>query len=518
MTEQEPLVSMKGISIEFPGVKALDNVDLRLFPGEVHALMGENGAGKSTMIKALTGVYQIDAGSIIVNGHNRIFNGTADAQKAGIATVYQEVNLCTNLSVGENVMLGHEVRGPLGINWRKTHEASQKYLAQMGLKDLDPRTPLNEISIAMQQLVAIARAMVIDARVLILDEPTSSLDANEVQDLFRIMRKVRDQGIAILFVSHFLDQVYEIADRMTILRNGHFVEEVMTKDMPRDVLITKMIGKSADELSLIGSKTRREGASDQTEAPLASVRGFGRKGSIFPLDMDLYKGKIMGLAGLLGSGRTEIGRLLFGADKPDKGRYVFDGETVSIDSPAKALKNRIAYSTENRRDEGIIGDLTVRENIILALQATRGMFRPIPRKEADRIVNKYIKELNVRPADPNKLIKNLSGGNQQKVLLARWLATEPELLILDEPTRGIDIGAKAEIQQTVIDLASQGMSVVFISSELDEVVRLSDQITVLKDRHKICEMDNDETVSQKTIVEAIANTSVSATTQGKEDR
>ena len=509
---------MKGISIEFPGVKALDNVDLRLFPGEVHALMGENGAGKSTMIKALTGVYKINAGTITVNGQNRIFNGTADAQNAGIATVYQEVNLCTNLSVGENVMLGHEVRGHLGINWRKTHEAAKGFLAQMGLTDLDPHTPLNEISIAMQQLVAIARAMVIDAKVLILDEPTSSLDANEVQDLFRIMRKVRDRGIAILFVSHFLDQVYEIADRMTILRNGKFVEETMVKDMPRDVLITKMIGKNADELSLIGTKSRKETPQAATDRPLASVRGFGRKGSIYPFDMDLFKGKIMGLAGLLGSGRTEIGRLLFGADKPDKGTYAFDGKKISIDSPANALKNKIAYSTENRRDEGIIGDLTVRENIILALQATRGMFRPIPRKEADRIVDKYIKELNVRPADPDRLIKNLSGGNQQKVLLARWLATDPELLILDEPTRGIDIGAKAEIQQTVLDLAAQGMSVVFISSELDEVVRLSDQITVLKDRHKIDLMDNDDMVSQQTIVEDIANTSVSGQSQGKEER
>lgn len=518
MTKEEPLVSMKGISIEFPGVKALDNVDLRLFPGEVHALMGENGAGKSTMIKALTGVYKINAGTITVNGQNRIFNGTADAQNAGIATVYQEVNLCTNLSVGENVMLGHEVRGHLGINWRKTHEAAKTYLAQMGLTDLDPHTPLNEISIAMQQLVAIARAMVIDAKVLILDEPTSSLDANEVQDLFQIMRKVRDRGIAILFVSHFLDQVHEIADRMTILRNGKFVEETMVKDMPRDVLITKMIGKNADELSLIGTKSRKETPQAATDRPLASVRGFGRKGSIYPFDMDLFKGKIMGLAGLLGSGRTEIGRLLFGADKPDKGTYTFDGKKISIDSPATALKNRIAYSTENRRDEGIIGDLTVRENIILALQATRGMFRPISRKEADRIVDKYIKELNVRPADPDRLIKNLSGGNQQKVLLARWLATDPELLILDEPTRGIDIGAKAEIQQTVLDLAAQGMSVVFISSELDEVVRLSDQITVLKDRHKIDLMDNDDTVSQQTIVEDIANTSVSGQSQGKEER
>ena len=511
MVDKKPIVVMKGITIEFPGVKALDGVDLRLFPGEVHALMGENGAGKSTMIKALTGVYKINAGSIEVDGKPQTFTGTGDAQNAGVATVYQEVNLCTNLSIGENVMLGHEVRGPLGINWKKTYEKSREFLAQMGLEHLDPRAPLSSISIAMQQLVAIARAMVIDAKVLILDEPTSSLDANEVQDLFKIMRKIRDSGVAILFVSHFLDQIYEITDRLTILRNGKFIKEVMTKDTPRDELIGMMIGKSAAELSQIGAKKEHKDVSG--EQPIVSVRQLGLKGTINPTDLDVYPGQVVGFAGLLGSGRTELGRLLYGADKPDSGTYKLKGKKTSISDPYTALCNKIAYSTENRRDEGIIGDLTVRENILIALQATRGMFKPIPKKEADEIVDKYMKELNVRPNDPNKLIKNLSGGNQQKVLIARWLATHPDLLILDEPTRGIDIGAKAEIQQVVLDLAEQGMGVVFISSEMEEVVRLSDDIEVLKDRHKIAELVNDDTVSQETIVQTIANTNVNA---GKE--
>lgn len=512
MTSNEPIVVMKGITIEFPGVKALDGVNLRLFPGEVHALMGENGAGKSTMIKALTGVYKIDAGSIVVDGKPQTFNGTLDAQNAGIATVYQEVNLCTNLSIGENVMLGHEKRGPFGIDWKKTHAAAKQYLAQMGLEHLDPHAPLSSISIAMQQLVAIARAMVVDAKVLILDEPTSSLDANEVKDLFAIMRKIRDSGVAILFVSHFLDQIYEITDRLTVLRNGQFIEEVMTKDTPRNELIGMMIGKSAQELSQIGAKKTRHEVG-QGEQPIVSVKGLGRTGKINPTDLDIHKGQVVGFAGLLGSGRTELGRLLFGADKPETGTYELNGKKVAINDPYTALKNNIAYSTENRRDEGIIGDLTVRENMLIALQAIRGMFKPIPKKEADEIVDKYMKELNVRPNDPNKLIKNLSGGNQQKVLIARWLATHPELLILDEPTRGIDIGAKAEIQQTVLDLAEQGMGVVFISSEMEEVVRLSDEIEVLKDHNKIAELDNDETVSQATIVETIANTNVNT---GKE--
>lgn len=511
MADKKPIVVMKGITIEFPGVKALDGVNLRLFPGEVHALMGENGAGKSTMIKALTGVYKINAGSIEVDGKPQTFTGTGDAQNAGIATVYQEVNLCTNLTIGENVMLGHEVRGPLGINWKKTYEKSKKFLAQMGLEHLDPKAPLSSISIAMQQLVAIARAMVIDAKVLILDEPTSSLDANEVQDLFKIMRKIRDSGVAILFVSHFLDQIYEITDRLTILRNGKFIKEVMTKDTPRDELIGMMIGKSAAELSQIGSKKAHKDISG--ERPIVSVKQLGLKGTINPTDLDVYPGQVVGFAGLLGSGRTELGRLLYGADKPDSGTYELKGKKVSISDPYTALCNKIAYSTENRRDEGIIGDLTVRENMLIALQATRGMFKPIPKKEADEIVDKYMKELNVRPNDPNKLIKNLSGGNQQKVLIARWLATHPDLLILDEPTRGIDIGAKAEIQQVVLDLAEQGMGVVFISSEMEEVVRLSDDIEVLKDRHKIAELVNDDTVSQETIVQTIANTNVNT---GKE--
>lgn len=497
---------MKGITIEFPGVKALDGVDLRLFPGEVHALMGENGAGKSTMIKALTGVYKINSGSIMIAGKPQSFNGTLDAQNAGVATVYQEVNLCTNLSIGENVMLGHEIRGRVGIDWKKTHHEAAKYLASVGLGAVDTRDSLSSVSIAIQQLVAIARAMVVDAKVLILDEPTSSLDANESEQLFAIMRRLRDKGVAILFVSHFLDQIYEVTDRLTVLRNGRFIKEVMTKETPRDELIGMMIGKSAEELSQIGTKKERSNAA--SEQTLVSLRGVGRKGSINPTDLDIHKGEIVGFAGLLGSGRTELARLLFGADRPDTGDYSLHGSRVVIADPHMALEKKIAYSTENRRDEGIIADLTVRENILIALQAIRGMFNPIPKKEADEIVDKYMKALNIMPPDPNRLIRNLSGGNQQKVLIARWLAANPELLILDEPTRGIDIGAKAEIQQIVIDLAESGMSVVFISSELEEVVRLSDSIAVLKDRHKIADIENDGTVSQETIVQTIANTRI----------
>ncbi|CEG89300.1 sugar ABC transporter ATP-binding protein [Propionibacterium freudenreichii] len=497
------IVEMRGISIEFPGVKALQDVDLTLYQGEVHALMGENGAGKSTLIKALTGVYSIDSGSITIAGRKRTLNGTADAQRAGVATVYQEVNLCTNLTIGENLMLGHEAHGPLGINWKKTYQLAKQALARFGLDHLDPRAPLSDLSIAMQQLVAVSRAMVIDAKVLILDEPTSSLDAHEVETLFSVMRRLRDQGVAILFVSHFLDQVYEISDRMTILRNGQFIGSYRTRELDRTTLISKMIGKDYSSLSTI-AREADEVAGTEARTPFIKVLGLGRKGSIEAVDLDLFAGEIIGFAGPLGSGRTELARLLYGADKPESGQIAIDGKDVSIGSPATALKDRIAYSTENRRDEGIIADLTVRENIILALQARRGWIRPIPRREQDAIAKKYIEALNVRPPDPEKLIKNLSGGNQQKVLLARWLATEPRLLILDEPTRGIDVGAKSEIQEAVVKLANEGMSVIFISSELEEVVRLSQRILVLKDNRAIATIANGPDVSANTIVDIIA--------------
>ena len=510
MSEALPIVEMRDISIEFPGVKALDEVDFRLFQGEVHALMGENGAGKSTLIKALTGVYRIDGGSIVVAGAERQFNGTADAQHARISTVYQEVNLVTNLTIGENVMLGHEVRGTFGIDWKATHAAATEALARLGLEHLDTRKPLSTLSIAMQQLVAISRAMAIKAKVLILDEPTSSLDAAEVEGLFRVMRTLRDEGVAILFVSHFLDQVYAISDRITILRNGRYEGEYLTRELDRHALISKMIGKDLNVLSSLGGNRRVEDRDYTAEEPLLAAKGIGRRGSIEPTDLDIHPGEVVGFAGLLGSGRTELARLLYGADRVDEGSITLRGERVDIKNPADGLGRRIAFSTENRRDEGIIGDLTIRENMILAVQAERGWARPMSRKEQDEIVDRYVTALNVRPADPNRLIKNLSGGNQQKVLLGRWLATKPDLLILDEPTRGIDVGAKAEIQEAVARLAEDGVSVVFISSELEEVVRLSERIVVLKDHQKIGEIVNGPDVTAQQVVDVIAAHGVDA--------
>ena len=498
-----PIVEMNGISISFPGVKALDRVDFRLFPGEVHALMGENGAGKSTLIKALTGVYTIDEGEVIVDGSPRRLGGTADAQAAGISTVYQEVNLCTTLSIGENVMLGYETRGPLGINWRDTHGRASEVLEKVGLGELNPRLPLSTLSIALQQLVAISRATVTDSKVLILDEPTSSLDANEVENLFTVIRALRDEGVAILFVSHFLDQIYAISDRMTVLRNGTFQGEFITADLDQSTLIATMVGKEMGALdSLERASARRE--VDRSGAPVYSAEGLARKGSLEPTDVTLHAGEVLGIAGLLGSGRTELARLVYGADKPEAGTVHLKGSEAQISSPSQALAARIAYASENRRDEGIIRDLSVRENLILAVQAKRGWARPLPAQEKNALVEKYMTALNVRPADPDRPISNLSGGNQQKVLLGRWLATQPEVLILDEPTRGIDIGAKTEIMEEVIALADEGVAIVFISSELDEVVRLSDRVVVLKDRRKLADLTADASLTSDSIISTIA--------------
>jgi monosaccharide-transporting ATPase len=479
---------MSGISISFPGVRALDDVGLRLFPGEVHAVMGENGAGKSTLIKALTGVYGYDSGSVTVDGDERRFASPADAQAAGISTVYQEVNLCPNLTVTENIVLGREPRKRGSIDRGASRTRARRALALLHL-DIDEGSVLGTHPIAIQQLVAIARAVDTDAKVLILDEPTSSLDAGEVEELFRVIRALRDRGVAILFVSHFLDQVYAISDRMTVLRNGRFVAEHRTEELPRKQLIREMIGRELDTLEHL----EREPARDQPDdaVPRLTARGLGRSGAIGPTDLDVPAGRVVGLAGLLGSGRTELTRLLFGADRHTSGHTEVDGQPVRLRSPRAAIAQGIAFCSEDRKGEGIVGDLTVRDNILLAVQARRGWLRPIPRQAGDEMVVRYMTALDVRPADPDALVRNLSGGNQQKVLLARWLLAEPRLLLLDEPTRGIDIGAKAQIQALVAQLAAEGMSVVFISAELEEVLRIGDQVVVLRDRVKVAELPGD---------------------------
>ncbi|MEH1125455.1 sugar ABC transporter ATP-binding protein [Micromonospora sp. CPCC 206061] len=495
---------MTGISKEFPGVKALSDVDFRLVPGEVHALMGENGAGKSTLIKVLTGVYDIDQGQISLDGTDVRFSGPLQAQQAGISTVYQEVNLCPNLSVAENIFIGREPRRFGKIQWSQMEKRAAALLKRLQL-DIDVTAQLSSYSLAVQQMVAIARAIDISAKVLILDEPTSSLDASEVEQLFRVMRQLKDEGVAILFVTHFLDQVFSISDRITVLRNGRLVGEYVTRDLTLIDLVGKMIGKELEVLEKLEEQPKPALAALERGQPLIEAQDLGRKGAVAPFSLTIHSGEVVGLAGLLGSGRTEVARLFYGADKADHGQILVDGKPVAMRGPRSAMGHDIAFCSENRRAEGLIEELTVRENIILAMQAVRGWTRPIPRRRQDEFVDKYIKALDIRPANPEAEVRNLSGGNQQKVLLARWLITEPRLLILDEPTRGIDIGAKTEIQRLVAALSDGGMAVLFVSAELEEVLRLSHKIAVLRDRHLIAEMANDDEVDADRIMETIAS-------------
>ncbi len=504
MTNTDDLVlTMKAISKSFPGVKALENVDFSLKRGEIHALIGENGAGKSTLIKVLTGVEHADTGSIEFDGEMVEVKSPQHAQEIGISTVYQEVNLCTNISVAENIMLGQEPRRFGSIHWKQLNARARLALQRLSV-DIDVTQPLGNYSIAIQQMTAIARSLEISsAKILILDEPTSSLDAKETNLLFDVMRKLKAEGIGIVFITHFLDQVYRITDRITVLRNGKLVGTYDTASLPRFELVAKMLGRTLTDLAAV-SKAKVIRGQEEREEPLLEAKGLGRAGSLAPVDVALNVGEVVGVAGLLGSGRTELANLLFGVDTPDTGSLTMKGKKIERFSPLESLRNGIALCPEDRKAEGVVGDLTIRENIILALQARNGWFKYLNAQKQYEIADKYIKLLGISTPSPDQLVKNLSGGNQQKVILARWLATNPQVLILDEPTKGIDVGAKAEIQKLVLDLAEEGRSCVFISSELEEVLRTSHRIIVLRDQKKAAEYPGD--VDDQTIIQTMAGT------------
>ncbi len=496
------LVRMEGICKEFPGVKALDNVDFELLHGEIHAVCGENGAGKSTLIKVLTGVEHNERGSIYLDGKPISPRTPMEAPALGISTVYQEVNLCPNLSVAENIFIGREPVKFGKIDWAEVNRRSAVALARLNVK-LDVTGRLDEYSVAIQQMVAIARALDIDAKVLVLDEPTSSLNKTEVANLFRIMRKLKGEGMGIVFITHFLEQVYEISDRITILRNGLLVGQFETAKLDRLQLIAKMIGKDLAEFEKTIKEDVQDAAAAANEDAFYQAKNLGQQGSINPFDIRIGKGEVMGLAGLLGSGRTESARVIFGIDEPDSGEVHVNRKEVAIKAPADAIHLGFAFCSENRKTEGIVANLTIRENIVLALQGKRGMGAYLSRAEQVEIAEKYVRLLNIATPSIEQLVGNLSGGNQQKVLLARWLATDPELLILDEPTRGIDIGAKAEVQKLVLQLAAEGKAVLLISSELDEMVRCCGRMAVYKDKQKIGELTGAE-ITEINVMKTIA--------------
>ncbi|MET1028160.1 MAG: sugar ABC transporter ATP-binding protein [Dongiaceae bacterium] len=492
------LLEIRGLSKSFPGVQALDRVDFTLRAGEVHALLGENGAGKSTLIKVLTGLHGRDTGVVRLDGSEIAAANVADAQRLGIGTVYQEVNLLPNLSVAENIYLGREPTRFGLVRTAEIRKRARDLLSAYGL-DIDTGALLGDYSVAIQQIVAIARAVDLSARVLILDEPTASLDRQEVETLFATIRRLKAGGIGIIFVTHFLDQVYEIADRITVLRNGRMVGERVTAELPRLDLVQLMLGK---ELAAV--ETSRERRADNRTQPRIQFRGYGRRRLVQPFDLDIRPGEVIGIAGLLGSGRTETAKLIFGVERADSGSATIDGTETRIGGPRDAIAHGFGFCPEDRKTEGIVGELSVRENIILALQARRGWLKLLSQREQREIADRFVASLDIRTSDIEKPLQLLSGGNQQKALLARWLAIDPKTLILDEPTRGIDVGAHAEIIRLIQTLCRDGMSLVVISSELDEIVSYSDRVIVLADRQHISSLDGND-ISTDAIIRRIAD-------------
>lgn len=504
MSAGNQLLTAGNISKAFgKAVIALADVQFELKRGEIHALLGENGAGKSTLIKVLTGVEAKDQGVIELDGKQINPRSTQEAQNQGISTVYQEVNLCPNLSVAENIYIGREPVNRFGtINWKKINTDAGELLEKFDLH-INVTKNLDHYSVAIQQMVAIARASDIDAKVLILDEPTSSLSSAEVKKLFQIMRKLREEGMGIIFVTHFLDQVYEVTDRITVLRNGKYVGTYLTKELPRVELVGKMIGKDYAGLKESMIAKRPEEGDGQKKETFIEIVNVSSPGTVKGFALKVKKGEVLGLSGLLGSGRSETAKVLFGIDPISEGEVKIKDESFPLHSPLDAIRTGIAFCPENRKTEGIIGELSILENIILALQVKKGIFHKISRKEAEELAKEYIEKLQIKTPGTEQLIKNLSGGNQQKVILARWLATEPEFLMLDEPTRGIDIGTKAEIQKIVMDLAGRGMAVLFISSEIDEMLRCCTRLIVLRDMKQAGELDGKE-ISEEAIMHIMA--------------
>ena len=497
--ENNVVLTMRGIYKEFPGVKALQNVDFTLRKGEVHALMGENGAGKSTLVKCLTGVYEKDSGEIRIDGKDEpvSIRSPQDAQNLGISTVYQEITLCPNLTVAENIFIG---RGNYKfINWRAQEKKADEILQRLNIP-AKASQQLGTCSLAVQQMVAIARAVDMECKVLILDEPTSSLDEREVALLFELMRDLKSRGVGIIFITHFLDQVYETCDRITVLRNGELVGEYEIKDMPQVELVSAMLGKAIDDISRL--REERGKYSGKVEI-VYEAEGLSSIEGVKPFDFAINKGEVNGFTGLLGSGRSESVRAIFAADRVTGGKVKVNGNEVKISKPKDAMECGIGYLPEDRKGDGIIQDLSVRDNLILAQQVLKGFWHPFKKAEAEKIADEYIKLLQVKTASQETPIKSLSGGNQQKVILARWLLTHPQYLILDEPTRGIDVGTKTEIQKQVLKLSKEGVAVTFISSEIQEMLNVCTRLVVMKDRNIVGEL-KDEQLTQSNIMKTIA--------------
>ncbi|WP_329524866.1 sugar ABC transporter ATP-binding protein [Streptomyces sp. NBC_01462] len=496
------MLSVTGLSKTFPGVKALSRVDFTARAGEVHALIGENGAGKSTLIKVLTGVYQPDEGEVTYNGAPVRFATPLHAQHAGISTIYQEVNLVPLMTVARNLFLGREPRNRLGlIDFRRMHRDADEALRELGLR-VDVRRPLRELGVGAQQMVALARAVSVDARVVVMDEPTSSLEPREVRTLFGVIRMLRERGIAVIYVSHRLDELYEICDAVTVLRDGEVVHTGRIAELDRLRLVALMLGREITDVREDGL-TKFAGSHETATEPVLEATQLTARHQLDGVSVSVRPGEVVGLGGLLGSGRTETAKAIAGALPTDSGRVVVAGVRVRTGSTPAAIRAGISLLPEDRKAEGIVPGLSVRENIALAALPGLSRFGLVDEARIDRIVETFMKRLRIKAAGPHQKVGELSGGNQQKVLLARWLAMQPKVLLLDEPTRGIDVGAKAEVQKLIDELADDGLGVLLISSDPEELIEGSDRVIVLKDGAVVEELTGDA-VTEDRLMRAIA--------------
>ena len=503
------LLEMRKITKEFPGVLALDNVDFNLRNNEIHALMGENGAGKSTLIKVLTGIHHKDSGQTILNGSPINPLKASQAQELGISTIYQELNLIPYLSICENIFIGREPKRLGLIDWKTVETKSKQILKDMGMEDVNVKEPLYKQSVAVQQMVAIARAISIEVKILVMDEPTSSLDEKEVNILFNVIRKLKKENISVIFITHRIDEVFEICDNVTILKDGQLIGEFPVKELTELSLVSSMIGRDAKSLM----KSQKSYSTDlQSGETIFKAIKISKGVKPKEMDLEIKKGEILGLAGLLGSGRTEFAKIVFGDEIPDAGELEVNGKRVIFKKPKDAIQAGLAFCSEDRKSEGLIPNMSVADNITLVILPElkkRGM---VSKKAQIKIAESYIEKLGIKTPGLNQMVKNLSGGNQQKVLLARWLCKHPKLIILDEPTRGIDVGAKSEIESLIQDLTAQGISILMISSEMEELIRSCDRMAVLRDGVKVGELVGED-ISEKRIMKFIAGEKMEAKTE-----
>ncbi|MCM3600069.1 sugar ABC transporter ATP-binding protein [Robertmurraya korlensis] len=493
---EQPIMSMKGVAKQFSGVKVLQNVDIELFKGEVHALMGENGAGKSTLMKIMAGVYQPDGGSIIYKGEDVRWNHPMDARSKGISVIHQEISLSPNLSIGENILMGTSLKkNRMGlIKWNDIYEKAEKILTSIG-SSLDPRADVSSLSVAQQQMVEIARALSLNSEILIMDEPTASLTDKEIEKLFTIIDELKRKGVAIVYISHRMDEIFKISNRFTVLRDGRMVTSGPISETNPTHLVKLMVGRELNELFV--RKRSENDTEKKNQQPVLELKGVSDKKIVKNVSLKIYPGEIVGLAGLVGAGRTELVRTIFGLSELSEGEIIIEGNLVQIKNPIDAIKLGIAHVPESRKEQGLLPNLSVKENIMMAQYFQYRKFRILQYKKINREADRYIQELGVRTSSKEQNVMGLSGGNQQKVVIAKWLSIGPKVLLLDEPTRGVDIGAKTEIHKIINQLAEKGLAVLMISSELPEILGVSDRIIVMHEGRLRAELTHAEATQEK---------------------